>query len=583
MNRKSVKFFIGICIILFSSCSLRQITKTGKSHDFENKKQEEDRDYYYAFTEATKQALFNNYRDAINIYRRCIESRPDRAAAYFQISNIYMRTGEFEYAKAYAKRAIDIDKKNVWYFLHLASLYQMQRNIDSTIIIYRKIVKLNKDNIDYMFNLALLFNEASKYRKSLKTVNEVESVTGQNERIIYLKHDLYDKLGRKRKAINELKDGIIYYPENTNFYGLLAEYYAEIGETGLADSLYHEILIKNNNNSKVILSYADFLLKCGRNDEAFIFYSKAVNNNSINISDKVLIIVSLLNNSEVLNKNEDKIIELSERLKKEFPDNIKVRKLSADINLRVKRFAEASDDLKFIVKEDENNISVWERLLYAENMIEAYDSVIKYSDDVINRYTNEVIPYIYKGLAYMQTGEFQYATEILSRGLKITDKNEIKAQIYGYLAEVYRKLGDNEKSDKYFEISLKLNNDDLIVKNNYSYYLAVRGANLKRAEELSKNTIKNQPDNSTFLDTFAWIMYKSGEYKRALKYIEKAYKNDRGNNDEIKDHYGDILFKLRKYEDAVKIWKNIKNIKNIEDFNLEEKIKNAQLLENDIK
>ena len=63
-----------------------------------------------------------------------------------------------------------------------------------------------------------------------------------------------------------------------------------------------------------------------------------------------------------------------------------------------------------------------------------------------------------------------------------------------------------------------------------------------------------QPDNATFLDTYAWVFFKKGDYKLALIYIEHALSNDKGSNAEVLEHYGDILFMNGEPERAVEQW-----------------------------
>jgi tetratricopeptide (TPR) repeat protein len=94
----------------------------------------------------------------------------------------------------------------------------------------------------------------------------------------------------------------------------------------------------------------------------------------------------------------------------------------------------------------------------------------------------------------------------------------------------------------------------VVVLNNYSYSLAVRGDNMGKAISMSKFTIEKEPYNSTYLDTYAWVMFKSDNLPEAEKYIKKAIQYGGGTNAEILSHYGDILAKKGKTKDAVAAW-----------------------------
>lgn len=572
---KGLKAWITFLVILLiiNACSIGRIGI--KKGDAKFSSQEQELEYYYAFTEATKQALFNNYKEAISLYNKCLKYNPASAAVYFQLSNIYMRAGELDLSKTFAKRAIKNDNQNIWYYLHLAGVYQIQRNIDSTINVYEKIVDLDNKNTEYLFNLALLYNEKHDYEKALKTIKKVEVRTGTSDRIIYLKHDIYSKLGKKKEAVKELRNGIKYFPDNINLYGLLAEYYSEIGEDDNADNLYQSLLKMDSASMNVRLSYADFMFNSGRKDEAFELYESTICDSSILVDEKIRIILALLNNSQILESSKTEMERLINILKKDYLNNLDIRSLAVEFNIKEGNFDKASNDLKFIIENRKNNINAWKQLVYIENFSNHYDSVIHYSDKAMQIFKEEVTFYIMKGLAFLQKEKYNDAIEILSKAEEYAMKEEDLIQIYSYLGELYKNTGNNEKSDECFEKTLKLDEDNIVIRNNYSYYLALRDTALKKAEKMSRYTIEKEPDNPTYLDTYAWILFKMEKRRQALKYIEKAVKYDEGRNSEILEHYGDILFSMSKYDKAIEVWKNvIRN--NKEDNQIKDKIIKAE-------
>ena len=91
--------------------------------------------------------------------------------------------------------------------------------------------------------------------------------------------------------------------------------------------------------------------------------------------------------------------------------------------------------------------------------------------------------------------------------------------------------------------------------NNFSYYLSLRGVNLKKALKMSKICIETEPGNSTYLDTYGWVLFKMKKYTSSEKYLKRALENVSNPSAEILDHYGDVSAKLKKYERAVEYWK----------------------------
>ena len=78
--------------------------------------------------------------------------------------------------------------------------------------------------------------------------------------------------------------------------------------------------------------------------------------------------------------------------------------------------------------------------------------------------------------------------------------------------------------------------------NNYAYYLSLLNLKLELAEKMSGTVIQNNPDNATYLDTYAWVLFKKKDYRLAKFYIESAINNDKESSAVLIEHYGDILY-----------------------------------------
>ena len=126
---------------------------------------------------------------------------------------------------------------------------------------------------------------------------------------------------------------------------------------------------------------------------------------------------------------------------------------------------------------------------------------------------------------------------------------------------------------------MKLNPQNLGVLNNYSYYLSNENKDLDKAERMSGITVKAEPTNATFLDTYGWVLFKQGAYTMAKIYIENAVKYSESEpSAEVLEHYGDILFKTDETEKALEQWKKAKELGS-ESKTLDKKIKTKKYVE----
>ncbi|HZK93782.1 MAG TPA: hypothetical protein VFC67_06205, partial [Prolixibacteraceae bacterium] len=91
--------------------------------------------------------------------------------------------------------------------------------------------------------------------------------------------------------------------------------------------------------------------------------------------------------------------------------------------------------------------------------------------------------------------------------------------------------------------------------NNYAYYLSLKGERLNVAEQLSAKVIQANPDNATYLDTYAWVFFIKKDYQLAKFYMETAISKDTESSPVLVEHYGDILYYLNEKENALTQWK----------------------------
>jgi Tfp pilus assembly protein PilF len=118
-------------------------------------------------------------------------------------------------------------------------------------------------------------------------------------------------------------------------------------------------------------------------------------------------------------------------------------------------------------------------------------------------------------------------------------------------AEAYYRIDDYERSDSLFEALIREEPDNYMLLNNYSYYLAERGEKLEKAKAWSSDVVKNNPENATFLDTYAWVLYKMESFEEAEKYILYALDNGGENDPEVNEHAGDIQMALESFQVAM--------------------------------
>ena len=252
------------------------------------------------------------------------------------------------------------------------------------------------------------------------------------------------------------------------------------------------------------------------------------------------------------------VVSLYEKLVKSYPQEPNVHILGGDLYLSTGQDHDAINEYQVAIKLGDVNYEVWQNLLFLEMKVNQFDNVIRHSDQALEMFPNQSMLYYFNGLAHLRKSQFDEAVASLEQAKKLSNENtKILADINGMLGDAYNSLKQYGKSDQSYEEALALSSDNDVILNNYSYYLALRRENLEKAERMSNQLIKNNPDNPTYLDTHAWVLYVRGKYKEAKKVMERAILSGQANAVHF-EHYGDILFKLGDVNGAVEQWEKAK-------------------------
>jgi Tfp pilus assembly protein PilF len=121
----------------------------------------------------------------------------------------------------------------------------------------------------------------------------------------------------------------------------------------------------------------------------------------------------------------------------------------------------------------------------------------------------------------------------------------------------YEEMQNHSKSDSLYEMGLKLDPNNHLILNNYSYSLSERNLRLEASEKMSRRALEFEPENSAYLDTYGWILFKLGKYDDAIRYIKKAIElRDAVGEDGsvLNEHLGDIYFEIGNKEKALYYW-----------------------------
>lgn len=533
-------------------------------------------EFDYLFIEAMKNMALENYSNAESLFLSCLQIKKTDASCYYNLAKIKLIQNDLNAALVYVNSAINFDNKNIWYLLMLSSIYQELGYIDDAIKTYKVIVSLKPNDLDLYLNLSDLYVQSGKYYQALDWNDKIIKKFGPIEQCIIQKAQIYNKIKKPKKAIKAIESLLTIDPSNIRYYGILAEIYLANNQLNNALTIFEKIIVIDSLNGYANISLYDYYFKTNNYKKAFHYLSNAFLSRDIDADNKVKLILEFINSVPDQNNVLNEISGFIDILYATHPDNINILILLGNKYYYQKSYKEARDVFISVLEKRKDNFNIWQQLLSCDINLQDFNLLYYHSSEGIKYFPNQAVLYLYKGLAGNEIKLYDQALTALQFGILLIPKRDpLYKEFLTYQAEIFYKTQKLDDAFNLFDSILVIDPYNLLILNNYGYYLALENKALDKALKMSQITIDKEPENSTYLDTYAWILYKMKNYEQAYLYLKKAIDFDKTENGTLYDHFGDILYMLNKIDQAIIYW-NLAYQKTPDNKIIEEKIINAK-------
>lgn len=505
--------------------------------------------------DAKRQEISGNDEKAIELLRQYIDKFPEDPAAYFELARILAGKKDVSEATKLCREAQRLDPDNIWYSLFLAEMDQISGNLEEAVSIYQKVVAKHPNDLDYYYQLAALYLSSDRFREAIDMYNKIEEKAGISEDVSLQKEKIFMHLNEPGRAEQELLNLVSSKPDESKYLSILAEFYMSNNKMEKALETYRKIAEIDPGNPYIHMSMADYYRKTGDKEKAYEELKLGFANPNLDIDTKVNILLSFYTVNEMFSGLKEQAFTLSRTLVEVHPNNPKSHSIYGDLLSQDNRFEEAREEFLKVINLDSSKYVVWEEVMRMDIQLEKYEHLAEFSKRAIELFPEQPVPFLFSGMASFQLKKYDDAVVAFKRGINLVVKNDaLLAQFNMYLGDAYHALNNTVESDKAYDSSLELKYDNPYVLNNYAYYLAVRNANLYKAEVMSIKSVELDPVNPSFQDTYGWVLYRLGRFDEAKTWVEKALGEKGGASAEVMEHYGDILFKLGDTGKALEFW-----------------------------
>lgn len=531
------------------------------------------------FTKATGYFLADKFDKALLSFEKLAKEDKENASVFFMISRCYLAKNELKATIKHGKKAISFHDSEREFFLYYAKLLQEHKSTkEATETLEQLFNKEKEQSEDYHTlgesyrKLAIEAKEQTKVIKlnngSQKQLKEVENQFYNNlekEYLLYKKYsekytitpEIHDKklntlfiLNRYEEAWNEGMTFIKQNPDDLSIvYNHCSTFFKKFPEKSI--SLLEETTTKHPDYIQNQLLLHDFYNQTNQPEKATNTILAVFNNKNFSLDKKLKTTQSYLHTHTALHQETAK--KMMETIKTQYPKSGIVYSLEGDYYLSHLSIDSARLSYLKAVEHSPNTGEIWDKIFRISLQNKKYSLLLQDAKKAIKSNSDSPILYYYKGFAHYQQQQYDSTVQALETAKKSQPTGDLDLQINHLLAETYYKNNQLEKAWNTYELILEATPNDPHTLNNYSYFLALSDTRLSQAESMSKTLMRLKPNEATYIDTYAWVLFKNKKYAKALKAIEPiALKSTSA---EVIEHYGDILAKNNRITEAITQWK----------------------------
>jgi tetratricopeptide (TPR) repeat protein len=576
----TLSLFIQLFIVLIAPC-------VNAENSTKIKKQEltlqEQRKLDYFFYEGIKLKKAEKFDSAFEMFNHCLSIDSTSSASMFELSSLYLLFNKPEQAVPLMKKAVEYSHKNDEYHNTLATLLFNMGMYGEAAEEYELLVKRSPERPELNYFLAESYTRMGEIEKAIETFDALENLLGINEALSMEKYQLYMALEETDNAFNELLRLSGKFPMESRYPIMIGDIYLNRNDTVQALTYYRKAYEIDPQSPHYPVSMSHYYEMTGQREAAKEQINQALINDRLDVNTKLNILARFIVQLQRTKQDIESADTLFQTLLQQHPDDSRLKLTYGDFLASTNKLDDARFQYQLIAESEPENITAWQQLLRLSLQQGNMDDVISICQRCMILFPDANEFSFYLGIAYYQQGKYLKAIDTYQKAIpEIPAENKsLISDFYGQIGDSYFNLKDTGKAFEFYEKALSFNENNIVVLNNYAYYLSLLKRELTKAERMSAMCIKIEPENTTYIDTYAWIFFVQGNYSLAKVYIEQAIAKDQANNSELIDHYGDILYMIGEKEKAVEQWVKAKEAgKNSETLN--KKIEQKQYFEETI-
>ena len=535
-----------------------QGSKSNHTSQFSVLSSQSSREYDVLFHEAMLQRQKHHHDAAFDLLNRCLELKPDAPEACFFLAQYYSEMKNQDKALEYFKKAADLCPDEMTYMETLAQAYIGKFMYGDAITVVEKMYDRDKSRQELLEMLFRLYSQENEYEKAISVLERMEAIDGKSERITLTKSSLYLQMGDNEKAVAAVKELSEEHPYDMYYKTLYAKTLMANHEMDEAYSILRKVLSEEPRNAKAQQALRTYYI--GMSDSVAVdsITRQILMNQHTDTGDKIYMLRQLIAENEQEHGDSTKILDIFREMMQQPEPDADIGELwAAYMDLKRMPNDSIASALEQVLLLAPDRASARLHLVQFAWEADDDDRIISLCQAARQYNPEEMAFYYYQGMAYYRKKDTDHALEAFQNGINvITDESSpiIVSDFYAVMGDLLFQKNREREAYEAYDSCLQWRPDNIGCLNNYAYYLSLKGTQLDKAEEMSYKTIKAEPKNATYLDTYAWILFMQERYAEARIYIDQALQNDSTVGAVVTEHAGDIYAMAGDIDGAIRLW-----------------------------
>lgn len=515
------------------------------------------RQFDVLFHEALLQRQKGNLDAAFDLLQRCQELSPEAAETYYFLGEFYADMEQNEQALNAFRRACDLEPKNMTFLERMAYASIQTGAYGEGAEMMEQMYEADKSRQDLLETLYMLYMRQEDYGKAIATLDKLEAVDGPTERTTLAKCRIYIEQDNADAAISEMRQLAEHYPNDPTYRTLYANTLLVADHFDESYNVLQQVLAEDAGNLRAQQVLRSYYIRQGDEAAADSVNHAILLNPKASIEDKVGQLRQIIIENEQQQGDSTVVLDLfNELLRQPNPSADIAEMKAAYMQLKEMPRDSVQQAFAYVLQLSPEQASARLRLVQQAWEDEDDDAVISLCSEARQYNPEEMVFYYYQGMAYYRQEDKDNALEAFRNGINVINEQsipEIVSDFYAVMGDLLYQKGRQTDAFAAYDSCLVWKEDNIGCLNNYAYYLSLLGERLDEAEQMSYRTVKAEPENATYLDTYAWILFRQERYAEAKIYIEQALR-DSLIDGVVKEHAGDIFALNGDIDKAMELW-----------------------------